>query len=149
MTTATAAVEDQARAALAAQLDRSGIAQAMSRADRVKATIEALYAGTATNSDVYQALGWRIVPHGRWSGGIAAVGRYGCQGVSPVTSDAASALFLIHHNHPEEAVRAAMALPGPLVGGAWNSCPIARRICIIALTRPDLRSDSATPETSA
>lgn len=106
--------------------------------------IEALYAGTADNADVFRALGWRIVPHGSWSGRIAKVGNGRCEGVGRVTSRIGDAMHLIHWDKREESMRAAMALNRPLEPAM--DCPIARRICIIALTRPDLRSEHATPE---
>lgn len=116
--------------------------------DGINDVIEALYAGTAEPADVYEALGWRIVPHRCWTGGIARQDREGkLSGVPRVTRNAHHALHLIDHDRVEEAVRAAMELNRPLARPkrGFGNCPIARRICIIALTRPDLRSRYAEP----
>lgn len=106
-----------------------------------ESVIDGLYAGTATYADVYRALGWTVRPHGRM--GVARMDAGRCCALGRVTSDAGDALYLIDRQRREEAVRDAMALNRSVTPA---SCPVARRICIIALTRPDLRDRDATPK---
>lgn len=108
--------------------------------------IERLQDGSARAADVYAALGWEIRPHRRMGQCRMEDGR--CVSLGRVTADAADALSLIRGDLREEAVRAALALAIPFDPYEWGSCPIARRICVIALTRPDLRDSRATPEGS-
>mgnify|MGYP001809598403 CR=1 FL=1 len=100
-----------------------------------ESVLDGLCAGTATNEDVYRALGWTVRPHGRM--GVARMDRGRCSAIGPVVDNAGDALYLIDRQHREEAAREAMALNRPVTPG--GSCPVARRICIIALMRPDLR----------
>lgn len=105
--------------------------------------IEGLYDGSAKETDVYRALGWEIRPHGSWwrrQGKYAP--EHGLSGLSDITDNARDALFLIDHEYTEAAVREAMMLNREFAG---RRCPIARRICVIALTRPEYLSESARP----
>ena len=106
--------------------------------------IENLQNGTADAADVYEALGWEVRPHRRMV--KARMDGSRCISLDRVTSNAGDALSLIGDDCREEAVRAASALIGPFGPYRWGSCPIARRICVIALTRPDLRNPRAVPE---
>jgi hypothetical protein len=105
--------------------------------------IDGLYDGTAKAADVYAALGWDIRAHGRM--GLARIDEGHCVSLGRVTADAGDALYLIRGDAKEAALSAAMVLNRPLTGSRYDLCPIARRICIIALTRPDLRNERATP----
>lgn len=108
--------------------------------------IKGLYDGTANPADVYRALGWEIRPHGAWSGrqGKYAPGE-GMSGLANVTDSARDALYLIDHEYTEAAVRAAMMLNQEFTG---RRCPIARRICVIALMQPEFQSEFARPRCS-
>jgi len=101
-----------------------------------------LAAGTASNADVYRALGWEVVPHGSWQGRVAKRGLNGrLSAVARVTRNAGDALYLIDEDHREEAVRAAMDLIWEFKHGLLGAgCPVARRICCIAILRPELRA---------
>lgn len=108
---------------------------------RIEETIEALYEGTATPEDVYSALGWEVHEHGRWWR-RKAICRPGerLEGMSRVTEDVNDALYLIDYGRAEDAMREALALNRPLENpGSARS--LARRICIVALTRVDLRRE--------
>lgn len=107
-----------------------------------ESVIDGLYAGTATDADVYRALGWTVRPHGRM--GVARMWGGHCYALDKVVENAGDALYLIDRQHREEAAREAMALNRPVTPGGYGSCPVARRICIVAITRPDLRDRDAT-----
>lgn len=105
--------------------------------------IEGLYDGTAQEADVYRALGWEIRRHEGWAGRQAKYApSQGLAGLGDVTNNARDALYLIDHEYYEVAVRGAMMLNQEFTG---RRCPIARRICVIALTRPEFQSEYARP----
>ena len=103
--------------------------------------IEALYKGTANAPDVYRALGWKLRPHAQlWM----RLGKYEdgrLTGLARITYKVDDALWLIDYEYQEVAMREAMTLTRAFPGHG----SIARRICVIALTRPQYQSEHARP----
>ena len=110
---------------------------------RAMDVVEALYENTATAEDVYAALGWDIRPHGRL--GRARYDNGAMCSLSDVTSRIDDAMHLIDTEMCQEAMRSAMGLNRPFKHNGYKGGLIARRLCIIALTRPEYQSEFARP----
>lgn len=102
--------------------------------------ISALRAGTAESEDVARALGWKVIDHKRMYRARLRNGH--CESLPRVTSSVDDALFLIDRGHQHLAIQSAMSLTE--IKSDRFGTDIARRVCIVALTRPDLRSKYAT-----
>lgn len=104
--------------------------------------IEKIWSGEATALDVYRALGAEITPHRRMWGRVAIrfPGEPHFRSMGNVIGRVDDALHLVRDDRREEAMRAAMALNREMENVRFGSNPIARRLCVIALTRLDLRA---------
>ena len=109
----------------------------------IEDVVEALYENTAEAEDVYAALGWEIRKHRRL--GLARYDNGAMCSLSAVTSRIDDAMHLIDTEMCQEAMRAAMALNRPFQHNGYKGSLIARRLCIIALTRPMYLSEGARP----
>ena len=109
----------------------------------IEETVDALYENTATAEDVYAALGWDIRPHGRL--GRARYDKGSMCSLCSQTSQIDDAMHLIDTEMCQEAMREALALNRPLKHNGYKGSLIARRLCIIALTRPEYLSEFARP----
>lgn len=105
--------------------------------------VEALRAGTATAPEVFEALGFRVDESGKV---MPPGARRWLRLRDPVYS-VDGALALVRPEHHEAVVREAMALPPvdrPV--RCWGNDPVARRICIVALSgRRDRLAHAAPP----
>ncbi len=117
--------------------------QRASRENRTMGVVEALYENTAIAEDVYAALGWEIRPHRRL--GRARYDNGAMYSLSSVTTSIDDAMHLIDTETCQEAMRAAMALKRPFKHNGYKGELIARRLCVIALTRPEYLSEFAPP----
>lgn len=108
--------------------------------------IDKIYDGEATDGDVMRCLGWTVTAHAAWGWAMRKEGE-SLQSVPRVLSSADDAISLFDLRHINDAINAAMAINRPVAKRHWHpSANLASRLCIIALTMPDLRTDSRKPQ---